>query len=115
MLRRQPRSTRTDTLFPYTTLFRSRRRGSRRRLLEVQVHRAEMHRLHGGDQFPTLQPKLVEAFLRGLPRVAEELRLHFHHLVGPAFTGHRLLLPRWMPSVARTCAARRAARTRSAR
>src|SRR3546814_16975335 len=29
MLRRPPRSTRTDTLFPYTTLFRSRRwRGS---------------------------------------------------------------------------------------
>src|SRR3546814_13743500 len=26
MLRRPPRSTRTDTLFPYTTLFRSRRR-----------------------------------------------------------------------------------------
>src|SRR3546814_4730937 len=31
MIRRPPRSTRTDTLFPYTTLFRSRRdRGSRR-------------------------------------------------------------------------------------
>src|SRR3546814_1510995 len=33
MIRRPPRSTRTDTLFPYTTLFRSaplrRRRGSR--------------------------------------------------------------------------------------
>src|SRR3546814_6537503 len=29
MIRRPPRSTRTDTLFPYTTLFRSgRRRGS---------------------------------------------------------------------------------------
>src|SRR3546814_2681215 len=27
MLRRPPRSTRTDTLFPYTTLFRSCRRG----------------------------------------------------------------------------------------
>src|SRR3546814_536 len=27
MRRRPPRSTRTDTLFPYTTLFRSRRRG----------------------------------------------------------------------------------------
>src|SRR3546814_8374361 len=27
MLRRPPRSTRTDTLFPYTTLFRSRMRG----------------------------------------------------------------------------------------
>src|SRR3546814_7427445 len=28
MIRRPPRSTRTDTLFPYTPLFRSRRRGS---------------------------------------------------------------------------------------
>src|SRR3546814_3369859 len=28
MLRRPPRSTRTDTLFPYTTLFRSHRSGS---------------------------------------------------------------------------------------
>src|SRR3546814_3683729 len=27
MLRRPPRSTRTDTLFPYTTLFRSARKG----------------------------------------------------------------------------------------
>src|SRR3546814_3098247 len=27
MIRRPPRSTRTDTLFPYTTLFRSRQRG----------------------------------------------------------------------------------------
>src|SRR3546814_5192153 len=30
MIRRPPRSTRTDTLFPYTTLFRSRRRADRR-------------------------------------------------------------------------------------
>src|SRR3546814_12556693 len=29
MLRRPPRSTRTDTLFPYTTLFRSSRRANR--------------------------------------------------------------------------------------
>src|SRR3546814_3095046 len=28
MIRRPPRSTRTDTLFPYTTLFRSGRRGA---------------------------------------------------------------------------------------
>src|SRR3546814_10086993 len=28
MIRRPPRSTRTDTLFPYTTLFRSRDRGA---------------------------------------------------------------------------------------
>src|SRR3546814_1135104 len=31
MIRRPPRSTRTDTLFPYTTLFRSRGEGGRRR------------------------------------------------------------------------------------
>src|SRR3546814_4541044 len=30
MIRRPPRSTRTDTLFPYTTLFRSHRRGAER-------------------------------------------------------------------------------------
>src|SRR3546814_9924669 len=30
MIRRPPRSTRTDTLFPYTTLFRSDRRNCRR-------------------------------------------------------------------------------------
>src|SRR3546814_7109451 len=30
MIRRPPRSTRTDTLFPYTTPFRSCRRGGRR-------------------------------------------------------------------------------------
>src|SRR3546814_10786968 len=29
MIRRPPRSTRTDTLFPYTTLFRSTEQGSR--------------------------------------------------------------------------------------
>src|SRR3546814_7140851 len=31
MIRRPPRSTRTDTLFPYTTLFRSPQGGTRRR------------------------------------------------------------------------------------
>src|SRR3546814_4535497 len=38
MLRRPPRSTRTDTLFPYTTLFRSElgRRGWRRRPEYIQ-------------------------------------------------------------------------------
>src|SRR3546814_8215187 len=30
MIRRPPRSTRTDTLFPYTTLFRSRKVGAQR-------------------------------------------------------------------------------------
>src|SRR3546814_14480847 len=33
MIRRPPRSTRTDTLFPYTTLFRSLKRGKTDRVL----------------------------------------------------------------------------------
>src|SRR3546814_17972213 len=37
MIRRPPRSTRTDTLFPYTTLFRSYRPCDRRRLLHRRV------------------------------------------------------------------------------
>src|SRR3546814_3167416 len=38
MIRRPPRSTRTDTLFPYTTLFRSRRKR------HEEVHSARIHR-----------------------------------------------------------------------
>src|SRR3546814_11521032 len=36
MIRRPPRSTRTDTLFPYTTLFRSRPSRGRRILSSIQ-------------------------------------------------------------------------------
>src|SRR3546814_3544999 len=36
MIRRPPRSTRTDTLFPYTTLFRSAQREGRGRLLDLR-------------------------------------------------------------------------------
>src|SRR3546814_15069910 len=37
MLRRPPRSTRTDTLFPYTTLFRSKIDGTLQTLIEVKA------------------------------------------------------------------------------
>src|SRR3546814_12390298 len=40
MIRRPPRSTRTDTLFPYTTLFRSRGPVGRRRDIEIDVEGA---------------------------------------------------------------------------
>src|SRR3546814_7052403 len=46
MIRRPPRSTRTDTLFPYTTLFRSRRfhrRSDRRYVPQIRDHRRVMH------------------------------------------------------------------------
>src|SRR3546814_5586362 len=60
MIRRPPRSTRTDTLFPYTTLFRSRRllglfRGAR-------VGGGDFHPGFGGeflDRVHEAQPALV--------------------------------------------------------
>src|SRR3546814_2308992 len=48
MIRRPPRSTRTDTLFPYTTLFRSRRLGAflqAREDVEHVLHRPAAARL----------------------------------------------------------------------
>src|SRR3546814_11245836 len=39
MIRRPPRSTRTDTLFPYTTLFRSLRCGERAQRIEFDPGR----------------------------------------------------------------------------
>src|SRR3546814_7520160 len=54
MIRRPPRSTRTDTLFPYTTLFRSRRHHQQDRRVLVPRHQgrrrysARPHCPHGG-------------------------------------------------------------------
>src|SRR3546814_1554688 len=51
MIRRPPRSTRTDTLFPYTTLFRSRLQGLRRfalRGLAEPGHLPDRGLRHGG-------------------------------------------------------------------
>src|SRR3546814_16195168 len=45
MVRRPPRSTRTDTTFPYTTLFRSIVEGQFRQLVDLRPHR----RLDTGD------------------------------------------------------------------
>src|SRR3546814_12813522 len=52
MRRRPPRSTRTDTLFPYTTLFRSHGQGGRghqvdeRKRDELQAQRNALAQLH---------------------------------------------------------------------
>src|SRR3546814_9482157 len=45
MIRRPPRSTRTDTLFPYTTLFRSGRR-----ILRLQTQDTRARRTAGKDK-----------------------------------------------------------------
>src|SRR3546814_16410258 len=53
MIRRPPRSTRTDTLFPYTTLFRSR--GAVRRALHAG--RADQARLGAGRAGDDRRPR----------------------------------------------------------
>src|SRR3546814_13764474 len=70
MIRRPPRSTRTDTLFPYTTLFRS------------GVHRAfrparrRIERRARPDRVPPQPGGRVSPELRGLHRVPEIGRAH---------------------------------------
>src|SRR3546814_5055847 len=49
LLRRPPRSTRTDTLFPYTTLFRSSELGRRRLALMQRFDDLAAQRLKVGD------------------------------------------------------------------
>src|SRR3546814_10774960 len=89
MIRRPPRSTRTDTLFPYTTLFRSRREGStanrpsrssfpRKRerrsratatataTARRQDHQSHPHRLHSQKNPPTMHPALSVIFFTTL-------------------------------------------------
>src|SRR3546814_16343435 len=48
MIRRPPRSTRTDTLFPYTTLFRSDRRGRGVAVL-APLHPQQYRHHHPGE------------------------------------------------------------------
>src|SRR3546814_4453967 len=52
MIRRPPRSTRTDTLFPYTTLFRSSARGTSRGFPRMVSSTSS-----SGSHFSTLQQK----------------------------------------------------------
>src|SRR3546814_2789548 len=77
MIRRPPRSTRTDTLFPYTTLFRSRvgaeREGdSRRELLDgglrCAVGQAEPRQHHRDARAPVLH---VEGLARSEEHTSE--------------------------------------------
>src|SRR3546814_3532690 len=72
MKRRPPRSTRTDTLFPYTTLFRSetgRRHGRRRRGVPPAAHH---DRTYGRRRYRSGAPPR----LRGLRQDARTDRPH---------------------------------------
>src|SRR3546814_18706121 len=80
MNRRPPRSTRTDTLFPYTTLFRSSRPGARIRLI---TRSSDVLREHAATYSadimlsePPIDPTSIEAQRYRLRGVAA-------HPVGP--------------------------------
>src|SRR3546814_16155870 len=62
MIRRPPRATRTDTLFPYTTLFRSRREKARDSAWnrKLRVAQAELDRMRSDAQFFAEQIAQIE-------------------------------------------------------
>src|SRR3546814_16347481 len=73
MIRRPPRSTRTDTLFPYTTLFRSRarRRACVRAPAERRRARARRRRRQSARSRLALRKLRVPIFNPGRPRLAD--------------------------------------------
>src|SRR3546814_3224735 len=75
MIRRPPRSTRTDTLFPYTTLFRSQPglepRIDFRRNAAHRAQFADIGHLAVGGQIARLQ-RAIDAVLGALPARSEE-------------------------------------------
>src|SRR3546814_5750999 len=57
LIRRPPRSTRTDTLFPYTTLFRSLRRRGKRDEADRRIDIESVHRWCRPDGCHTADPQ----------------------------------------------------------
>src|SRR3546814_12739819 len=79
MIRRPPRSTRTDTLFPYTTLFRSDRRGVARVLEDRCDQRAVRHRPPGaGEADEDSGAARTHGRFSGREKRDSRLRLRFH-------------------------------------
>src|SRR3546814_20684938 len=73
MIRRPPRSTRTDTLFPYTTLFRSASAGKYPRPLRFGIRH---ERLHG------LEPSVIGQWAHFGGRIAPVADFHASGLFG---------------------------------
>src|SRR3546814_14682495 len=68
MLRRPPRSTRTDTLFPYTTLFRSQELGAARGGMTPQLENFT----HNSTEFLRREEQLL-LHGRGAPKVGTKM------------------------------------------
>src|SRR3546814_20268809 len=72
MIRRPPRSTRTDTLFPYTTLFRScDRRRRRRSMARYLPHVVDSSRRQAQSQAFGTDRELAAQFGREIARKAQ--------------------------------------------
>src|SRR3546814_14304907 len=71
MIRRPPRSTRTDTLFPYTTLFRSARLRIKERMPLALVHQA-FAGLRRTIEAESIVKQMEEACVIGVARRSEE-------------------------------------------
>src|SRR3546814_8309305 len=83
MIRRPPRSTRTDTLFPYTTLFRSAQIGKTACALPIAIEAAILECFMA-------KTVISSAFLRVLQAVIgliDRLELRFHVLTSRVFIG----------------------------
>src|SRR3546814_5497711 len=101
MLRRPPRSTRTDTLFPYTTLFRSIAAQGRAKLWRlVHVWNCPSHRNHQlGRQSVRSEEHTSE--LQSLMRISYAVfclkkkntrkQTHRHHSTNITYDNHYLL------------------------
>src|SRR3546814_17923876 len=78
MIRRPPRSTRTDTLFPYTTLFRSDRRRTPQSYADPDRARCRLHLHCPGD------PRVIRltTSLRGRTLLRVAIGTLVSHLLG---------------------------------
>src|SRR3546814_17225340 len=75
MIRLPPRSTRTDTLFPYTTLFRSHTGGNERDLkVDLEILPGAVSALFGGEDNPppshSCHPRFQASIVSGTRSVA---------------------------------------------
>src|SRR3546814_3498792 len=82
MIRRQPISTRTDTLFPYTTLFRSKHIRASQLTLEMLLERVKsLHDKPRAQYFARAVWLITQAYSRKLD---EAKRIDFDSMIGDA-------------------------------
>src|SRR3546814_9195174 len=75
MIRRPPRSTRTDTLFPYTTLFRSAKGAARRgEQPDLDLRQRELRGVGGDDQVAHQRELAAAAEGEAVDRADDRLR-----------------------------------------